>query len=235
MSVTWQSSRTSTPIAVERFQRLAAQLLVERAEHAVLPLDEDDLARGRVDGAEVVAQRVHGRVRGSRRPSRRRSARRRPRRTSAVGLVRPDRLRARPLERGEHAAADLGRVLDRLQPRGELAPIRRGRSSGASSRWRRSASRTGSPRRPCKLHRLRRSRSKPSPRRAGRACCAAAEDRPQRRGDVGRRQAARRDLVQQRLEEVEVAAVDEVTSTGCLFSPCAASRPPNPPPTMTTL
>ena len=37
----------------------------------------------------------------------------------------------------------------------------------------------------------------------------AAEDRPQRVADLARRQGAGRDLVGQRLEEVEVAAVDE--------------------------
>jgi hypothetical protein len=38
---------------------------------------------------------------------------------------------------------------------------------------------------------------------------ALAEDRPQRLGDLARAQRASRDLVEQRLEEVEVAAIDE--------------------------
>ena len=36
-----------------------------------------------------------------------------------------------------------------------------------------------------------------------------SEDAPQRRGDIGRRECARRHLIQQRLEQVKVAAIDE--------------------------
>ena len=51
------------------------------------------------------------------------------------------------LEGEEHAAADLQRVLDALQARGERAPTRRGRSTSASRPWPRSGSRRGPRRR----------------------------------------------------------------------------------------
>ena len=57
----------------------------------------------------------------------------------------------------------------------------------------------------------------------------------QRLGDVPRGEGAGRDLVEHRLEEVEVAAVDRVTATsGSLRRFRAAYRPANPPPTIRT-
>jgi hypothetical protein len=59
----------------------------------------------------------------------------------------------------------------------------------------------------------------------------ALEDRAQGIGDLARRERPGRDLVGERLEEMEVAAV---ISTGARRSFKTACRPPKPPPTTTT-
>jgi len=60
------------------------------------------------------------------------------------------------------------------------------------------------------------------------------QDIPERRRDVPLRQDTRRNLVEQRLEEVVRLPVDHVTSTGARRNGLAAARPPKPPPTITT-
>ena len=62
----------------------------------------------------------------------------------------------------------------------------------------------------------------------------AAEDAPQRVADLGRRDGARGHLIGQRLEEVEVAPVDERDLDRQARELSAACRPPKPPPTTTT-
>ena len=60
------------------------------------------------------------------------------------------------------------------------------------------------------------------------------ENRPQWRGDIGGRQFARGNLIQQRLKEMKIAAVDERDLNRRGVEPRAAFSPPNPPPTITT-
>ena len=58
--------------------------------------------------------------------------------------------------------------------------------------------------------------------------------RADRRGDLARRERAGRDLVEERLEEVMVPAIDQRQVIVRAAEPPAAYRPPKPPPTMTT-
>ena len=124
-------------------------------------------------------------------------------------------------------------------PRRRAAATPRGRSTSSASRRRRSACRT---------------RVAPAPARrrpsadAARALevevgdvgqqdadvAVALEDRAQRIGDLAGRERAGGDLVDERLEEVEVARSTSVTSTGARRSFETAWRPPKPPPTTTT-
>ena len=93
-----------------------------------------------------------------------------------------------PLERQQHAAPDLQRILERLQPRRDAAATRHGRSRRASPRRRRSGSRTrASPSASCTLlgggvDRAATSASSTS------TFGWRAQDPPDRRGDVTRRE-----------------------------------------------
>ena len=113
------------------------------------------------------------------------------------------------LERDEDAAADLGRVLDGLEPWRERAPTRGGRSSGAARPWRPRACRSRSGRRRQHDLALLDVDARPPPRGAP-ACsgCGAGSS-----AAAGRYRpatsAAGRHLVEQRLEQVEVAPVDQ--------------------------
>ena len=219
----------------ERGEGLAGERRVERRQHAVLALHQHDPGLRRVDGAEVVAHRQPGQLADRPRPSPRPSARRRRSRTSGAGGrgVRV-RLALGPLERGQHPAADLGRVLDGLEPRGERRPTRRGRSSGASSRWRGRGSRTAPRRRrrggpPC-------GQVEPGPpRRAGRGCSAGG-CRTDRSGAAmfAGDSAPVATWYRSGWNRWKLRRSMRVTSTGLLASPRAASSPPNPPPTTTT-
>ena len=186
-------------------------------EHAVGGLDEQDAARGRVDRAGSRGAACRGRARRSGRPSPRRSGRRRRRRTSA-----------RP--RGCAVGLDLG-GLEGAEERGcarrsalssDLTsaacspPLLVAEVGVAASRRRRSAcrSRAGSgdryARRPATRCTSRASRSKSATSASStRTLRAPLEDRAQRIGDLARRERAGRDLVGQRLEQVEVAPVDQ--------------------------
>jgi hypothetical protein len=62
----------------------------------------------------------------------------------------------------------------------------------------------------------------------------AAEDVPDREGDVARAHDGGRHLVEQRLEEVMVGAVDHGHVDGARRRAFAAPKPPKPEPTMTT-
>ena len=118
------------------------------------------------------------------------------------------------LERAQDRRAGDERALERLDLVGELAPrvvaeVGVARAAGDDQRVVGDARRRGHPGHRGELH--------PSSRRVDRArlghqhadVARAPEDRAQRIGDFARRERAGRDLVGQRLEEVEVAAVDE--------------------------
>ena len=119
------------------------------------------------------------------------------------------------LERGEDAAADLERAVERLQlGRVRLpfvvAEVRVVRAAGDDRACRsRAVGRVAVRQTPSRTT-SRRSRSKPVDLGEDDARVALpAEDRAQRGGDLGRRERAGRDLVDERLEERVVLAVDE--------------------------
>ena len=183
--VGWYVGRTRSAPSISRIRRLARSM---RAKVVLQRLVRDLAERsGQLDARRPRAD-----------DDERQPARRRLRVGLALGR----------LEGQEHPPADLGRVLDGLEPRRTPLPSRRGRSSGSPRPPRRSASRTAS------------SPSRKSTRRLRevevddlaeqhRDVAPALEDRPEGMRDVGRRQAAGRDLIEQRLEEVEVASVDQ--------------------------
>ena len=125
------------------------------------------------------------------------------------------------LEGQQHAPADLERVLDGLQAGRVAAPTRRGRSTSAWRRWPRPGSRSGSSP-SASSTRCARGVDRAAPRRAAPSCCSAGAGC----GGSGaamsaRRQAGGRHLVEQRLEQVVVAAVDQRHAHG---APAQAPR-----------
>ena len=112
------------------------------------------------------------------------------------------------LERQQHPPPDLERILERLQARRGACATRRGRNRRASRRSRRSGSRSS---------------ISPSVRMSRLAARSIAgglgeqhldvalppQDPADRRGDVPRRQRRHRDLIQQRLEDMMVAPIDQ--------------------------
>ena len=187
-----------------------------------------------VDGAEFVAQRLA-------RDFRQRAGQLDAGRTAAdeherQQLLPPRRIRFAlgALERQQDAAANLERILERLEARARSAPTRRGRSRCGSSRSRRSGSRSRA--------------SPPSvSRRAGSSTSIAAaspsstrtfarapEDPADRRGDVAGRQRRRRHLIQQRLKQMMVVAIEQRDAhRHGRAAPWRPQSPPNPPPMMT--
>ena len=125
------------------------------------------------------------------------------------------RLRLGRLERAEDAAAHDERALERLHLGGVLAPlvvaeVRVARAAGDDQRVVRERRRRRHVRRPIAACSSRASRSKSATSASSDADVAVAlEDRAQRIGDLAGRQRAGRHLVGERLEEVEVAPVDE--------------------------
>ena len=133
----------------------------------------------------------------------------------------------------QHAPADLERVLEGLQPRRVRLPLVAARSTSGSPRPRRRGSR----------RRARRRRGGRASRPASiavtsasstRALRLAAQDAPDRRGDLGGRQPGGRHLVEQRLEQVVVRAVDQRHVDGRPREAARRGEPAKPPPTITT-
>ena len=159
---------------------------------------------------EVAASACRARSRRARRRAPRPSGRRRRPRTSSTRGARsgsPSRSAASNAIRIRRRIVE--RVLDRLEARAPPAPTRRGRSTRTGRRSRRRACRTRAGRRPTGRSRAARGRcptASPS-----RTVVFAARRRIERSGwaiSPGVERAGR-DLVEQRLEQVEVAAVDE--------------------------
>ena len=169
---------------------------------------------GRSSGSRGAACRA--RARRSGRPSPRRSARRRRPRTSASAARRPGSgSTSAASNAAQDPAADRRARSRATSPRRRAAASRRGRSTSSASRRRRSACRRGP--RPAPARRRPAAAAPRAPRGRSRSTSASStrtfrlplEDRPQRIGDLARRQRAGRHLVGERLEEVEVAAVDQ--------------------------
>ena len=102
--VTLAPTWISTPIS-RRSRARRSQRLRERSGGSRPGVEQDDPRCGRIDVAEVPAQRPRATARRAGPPPRRPSARRRPRRTSASGVARQGRSRLGHLERAEDAAA----------------------------------------------------------------------------------------------------------------------------------
>ena len=94
------------------------------------------------------------------------------------------------LEGDQDPPADLGRVLDRLEPRREGGPLAGGRSTSGGRRSRRSACRTRSARRRRSAPRDDPGRARP-PGRGSRSCCAACAARSEAAGRCRRARARR--------------------------------------------
>ena len=159
---------------------------------------------------------VVGRSRRSAPPSRRRSGPRRRRRRSAAPPGARGRAPARPPRRRSRIRRRMASAPSSdFSSARVLAATRRGRSRSTASRRRRSACRTRAPRAPAPAatsrsrRGARRGRSRVTSASTTRTLRAAAEDAPQRVADLGRRERAGGHLVGERLEEVEVAPVDQ--------------------------
>jgi hypothetical protein len=177
-------------------------------QHPVEALDEQDSRGRRVDPPEVAAQRVVRDLaeRACKLDARRAATDDHERHPLALrGLV---ALALRGLERDEDPAPDLGRVVDGLEARGERRPpvvaeVRERRARRDDERVVRDRAAVGE--------------GRLAPIDVDPDCLAeqhrgvplAPQHRAQRLGDLARRQRTRGDLVQQRLEEVVVLAVDE--------------------------
>ena len=112
------------------------------------------------------------------------------------------------LERQQHAPPDLQRILERLQARRGACATRRGRSTRASRPSPRSDSRSSiSP--SVRMNRLAAGSNAGGVREQHLDVPLPPQDPADRRGDVARRQRRRRDLIQQRLEHMVVASIDE--------------------------
>ena len=116
---------------------------------------------------------------------------------------------------------------------GRMAPIRRGRSRHGVRRWRAPACRRATRRRLRAARAFRPGRRR-SPSQTGSCLLAPAQQIADRPGDFRCRQRCGRDLIQQRLEQMMVAAVDQCDLDRRPASRCAVSRPPKPAPTITT-
>ena len=201
--------RTVTPSFSSWRRADAEQLRRVGREHAVDRLDQEDRGVLRVDRPEVAPQRVVARSRRARRRAPRPSARRRRPRTSSTPPLEPGPPRARRPRRrsGSGAGSRVASSID-LQARRVRRPVRRGRSRRDGRRSRRSACRraTGPPSRADP----RRSASMPTASPSStRRVALRAQDRAQRLRDLAGRQRSRRDLVEQRLEQVVVPPIDQ--------------------------
>ncbi len=179
-----------------------------RGQDAIERLDQQDDRLLRADGTEVPAQRVVGDLAD-------RSGQLDPGRATTdddeghpFRAAHRVRLALRGLEGDEDPAADLDRVIDRLETRRERRPgiVTEVGEAGAGG----DDERVVVDRPAVREHDT-------TPDRVDLACLAeqhgrvllAAQDAPQGLGDLARGQGAGRDLVQERLEEVEVPAIDE--------------------------
>ena len=187
--------------------RLLRQVGRVRRQHPIGRLDQQDARVARVDDAEVVLQGVVGDL--AQRPGELDAGR--PGADDdegqpglALGRI---GLALGGLEGEQDAAADLGRVLDGLQARREglpfvVAEVVMGRAGGDDQLVVRHLAVTEPHAAPLDVDRLDLAEQHPGVLLPG-------HHRAQRRGDLARRQAAGGHLVEQRLEEVEVAAVDQ--------------------------
>ena len=128
----------------------------------------------------------------------------------------------RQLEGQQHAPPNLGGIFNGLQPRRQLRPFVRAQNRSASLPWPAPGSRS----RPA-----RRSSAPPArltvsmPTTSSISTCVFAWSRKMVRmgcGDIGRRQHRQRHLVEQRLESMVVAAVDDGHFHGAFANPLAA-------------
>ena len=138
-------------------------------------------------------------------------------------------------ERQQHPPPHLQRIVERLEPRRARRPTPDARSRRARRRPRGPDSRTGSGRRRSIEHALARGSIGAHLREQHLDVFLVAEDPADRRRDVARRQRCRRHLVQQRLEQVIVVAIEQRDAhVARRRARARRSSPPNPPPTMTT-
>ena len=239
MSTTVLSEHGRDAESAQRALGLRRQRRREPGEHPVGGLDEQDAAAARVRGAEVARQRVAGELgdlaghldaggtgadHHERQPL-----------VAPLGIA----LELGGLEGGQDAAADGQRALERLHLGRMRAPlvvaevgvVRAARDDqrvvGHRFRCRQIADRPEDHLAPLEVEALDLGEQHAH-------VAVALEHRPQRIGDLARRQRAGRDLVGQRLEQVEVAPVDQRDLHGRRRNPSAAWSPPKPPPTMTT-
>ena len=178
-----------------------------RRKQPLLGLDQVDLGRGRIDGPEVAPQRVE------------RDLGHRAGELDSCGTAAGDDehqpgapelgvgLPLGGLERDEDPPPDLGRIVDRLQPGRERRPVvapeiavagARGDDEGVVGHGRAVRERD--------VARVRGDADRLAQQHPG--VRVAPEDRSQRLRDVTRRERARRDLIEQWLEDVVVAAVE---------------------------
>ena len=178
-----------------------------------------------------------GRARRPARPSPRRSARRRRSRTSSTPAARPRSRPPRPARTRRGSSSAAGWRRRRTSSRARAPPSRRARSRSAS-RPRPATSVSYSSSNSCSAytphHATRRGRS-PRPRPAAPARAETCGRCPQRRRDLPARQQPGRHLVEQRLEDEVVRAVDQRDLRARRPSPAPAppARPAKPPPTTT--
>ena len=171
-------------------------------------LDEDDPGVARVDGPEVAPERVAGDL--AERPGELDAGR--PAADEDEGHPRPAPLGVGlalgGLEGDEDPPADLGRVLDGLEARRDGRPVvvaEVGVVGAGRDDERVVGDRAAVGQQDLALLRVEADGLAEDDRRVA----LLAQDRAQRLGDLARRQRAGRDLVEQRLEQVEVAPVDE--------------------------
>jgi hypothetical protein len=197
-------------------------------QDAVEGLDEDDPGVGRVDRAEVAPERVVGDLA-------QRAGQLHPGRASAHHheghplLPTLDvRLAFGGFERDEDPSPDADGVVDRLEARGVRRPVVMPEVGVAGARGdhqrvvrdRAAVREDDPPALGIETHRL---------AEQDRGVRVAPEDAPQRLGDVARRQRAGRHLVEQRLEQVEVATIDERhRGTGLAAQLPGGVEPPEP-------
>jgi hypothetical protein len=181
---------------------------VERGQDARAGLEQHDARVGGVDGAEVA--REHEAAKLSERAGEldaRRAAADHDEREQALALVLVVGALG-PLERDEHAAPHLDGVGERLEPRrvrlpvvvAEVARVGAGRDDDVVVRHVLAA---------LDAHDLLREVHRGHRPQEHLSVVLPRQDGTDGRGDVRRRQARARDLVEQRLEEVMIGAVDE--------------------------
>ena len=202
-------SITSTPRSSQRALRIGREIVGKARQHARAGLDQDDARLVGVDVAEVGRQRVarqFGDGAGEFDAGRSGAD---DDKGQAVRRASPDRSRARRVRTQPGYAAAAWWRLRAFSVRARTAPIRRGRNRRDARRWRAPAYRKASVSPSSSSTRLLAASTPLTVGEQGRDVAAVAQEIADRPGDFGGGERSGRDLIQQRLKQMMVAAVDQ--------------------------